>query len=237
MEQIDNIEFFKDKNNFIGKTVKCDLGAGAVVYAINVNGISDKNRIYFERVIKCEDIGEKSITTYPAYDYVVSPQYHSYYIMTNEEADTEIKEFLFQIFCVQNNNQEIISDYLKGVWHDHTEDPGGMRSVVTYDGERYGDIGLYVKVNEGYVWAYMDDLFKNKNPMMVVEITQDIIDYIEKHRHLFEFEMPSIGDVWKVTSIEQYPVACDGKPVCILEFEENGSWMRLPKEICNVKYM
>ena len=250
-KQIDSIEFFKDRNNFIGKTVVCDLKDGLIVYAINVMDVSDDyTRMFPSSVIRCKNSDEKSISNMPAYNFTIHPLHFTYYVMENDEAEAELRNFYETNIVVRRSDKDIVDTYLKRIWHSHQEVPDGIRNVITFDGERFGNVGQYISVNEGYVWAYMDDIYKFGLPESVkkqdevitynethatVEITQEIIDYVEEHRRFFELEKPNVGEIWTLRSIEEYPIACDGKPVCVIE-NERGDWMRLPKDMCIIKY-
>ena len=60
-----------------------------------------------------------------------------------------------------------------------------------------------------------------------IRITQNIIDYINKHKEKFENDIPKLGDIWNVKEICTYPCVNNGKPVVEIE-NDKGAWMRLP---------
>lgn len=66
---------------------------------------------------------------------------------------------------------------------------------------------------------------RKQNPNRI-HITQNIIDYINKHKAKFECDIPKLGDIWNVKEIHKYP----GNPIVGLENSE-GAWLNLPLHV------
>ena len=81
--------------------------------------------------------------------------------------------------------------------------------------------------------AYLEKQ-KEQKPAEYINITQKILDYIDKDLKKYENKRPVLGDVWTITKKCTFPNAFNGKP--IVEVEKDGfGWMRLPEEIVEIK--
>jgi transcription antitermination factor NusG len=77
------------------------------------------------------------------------------------EAAKHLPTFEEQVDGARKYRQEIVDEYLRGVWHDsNKEQPKKGETVVIWDG-CYGEIlTRIVCVHPDRKWAYLYDLFK-----------------------------------------------------------------------------
>ena len=83
----------------------------------------------------------------------------------------------------------------------------------------------------GKVYRYMRKKLEkqDKRNSNYIHITQEIIDYINKHKAKFENDTPKLGDVWYVKEIHSRP----GNPIVELE-NDKGAWMNLPLYVVSI---
>ena len=83
----------------------------------------------------------------------------------------------------------------------------------------------------GKVYRYMRKKLEKQDERNsnYIHITQEIIDYINKHKAKFENDTPKLGDIWYVKEIHPRP----GNPIVELE-NDKGAWMNLPLHVVSV---
>lgn len=86
----------------------------------------------------------------------------------------------------------------------------------------------------GKVYHYMRKKLEkqDKRNSNYIHITQEIIDYINKHKAKFENDNPKLGDVWRVKEIHTRP----GNPIVELE-NDKGAWMNLPLHVVDIDFI
>ena len=98
----------------------------------------------------------------------------------------------------------------------------------------YGENEEEYKLHKIIEAAFIAGQKKEQKPAEYINITQKILDYIDKDSKKYENKRPVLGDAWVVTKKHKFPNAFNGKPVVEVEKEGFG-WMVLPEEIVEIK--